>query len=100
MNTAPTPPALGSMMIFLLAFSLGGYFTFAAVQGDYGVLRRVQIKAEAETLRTERDSLQLALTEMENRTRRLSDEFLDLDLLDEQARDVLGYIRADEIVVR
>ena len=37
---------------------------------------------------------------MENRTRRLSDQFLDLDLLDEQARDVLGYIRADEIVIR
>jgi len=30
----------------------------------------------------------------------LSDEFLDLDLLDQQARDVLGMIRADEIVIR
>ena len=31
-------------------------------------------------------------------TRRLSDDYLDLDLLDQQLRDVLGYIRADEIV--
>jgi cell division protein FtsB len=30
---------------------------------------------------------------------RLSDEFLDIDLLDEQAREVLGYVRADEIVI-
>lgn len=37
---------------------------------------------------------------MENLTRRLSDTFLDLDLLDEQARDVLGMVRADEIVIR
>lgn len=37
---------------------------------------------------------------MENRTRRLSDSYLDLDLLDEQARSVLGYVRADEIVIR
>jgi cell division protein FtsB len=37
---------------------------------------------------------------MRNLTLRLSDTFLDLDLLDEQARDVLGYLRADEIVIR
>ena len=38
--------------------------------------------------------------EMENLTRRLSDDFLDLDLLDQQAREVLGLLRADEIVIR
>ena len=37
---------------------------------------------------------------MENLTRRLSDSYLDLDLLDERARDVLGYVRADEIVIQ
>ena len=36
---------------------------------------------------------------MEILTRRLSDDFLDLDLLDEQARDVLGYVRADEVIL-
>ena len=30
---------------------------------------------------------------------RLSDDYLDLDLLDQQARDVLGLVRSDEIVV-
>ncbi|HAM89325.1 MAG TPA: septum formation initiator precursor, partial [Rhodobacteraceae bacterium] len=37
---------------------------------------------------------------MENLTHRLSDGYLDLDLLDEQARRVLGMIRPDEIVIR
>ena len=37
---------------------------------------------------------------MANLTHRLSDNYLDLDLLDQQARDVLGLIRADEIVIR
>ena len=87
-------------MIFALALTLGGYFTFAAVQGDYGVFRRVQINAEADALRTERDRLQKELAELQNRTLRLSDAYLDIDLLDEQVRDVLGYIRADEIVIR
>jgi cell division protein FtsB len=37
---------------------------------------------------------------MRNKTLRMSDGYLDLDLLDEQARDVLGYVRADELVIR
>ena len=93
-------PSIGSLMIFALALTLGGYFTFAAVQGDYGVFRRVKINAEADALRTERDRLQKELAELQNRTLRLSDAYLDIDLLDEQVRDVLGYIRADEIVIR
>ncbi len=100
MSMTPHRPSAGSILIFLLAFTLGSYFTFAAVQGDYGVFKRVQIKAEAETLRAEVEALELALAGMQNRTRRLSDEYLDLDLLDEQVREVLGYIRADEIVIR
>jgi len=36
---------------------------------------------------------------MENKTHRLSDNFLDLDLLDEQARKVLGMARPDEIII-
>lgn len=100
MNIPHTRPGLANIMVFSLAFVAGAYFIFAAVQGDFGVFRRVQIEAEAQSLRAERDALTLALGEMQNRTYRLSDEFLDLDLLDQQARDVLGYIRADEIVIR
>lgn len=93
-------PALGAAIYFLTTFTLGSYFTFAAVQGDYGVFRRVQIEAEADMLAEERDRLAAELAVLTNKTRRLSDEFLDIDLLDEQARDVLGLIRADEIVIR
>ena len=31
---------------------------------------------------------------------RMSDEYLDLDLLDEQARDILGQIRSDEVIIQ
>lgn len=93
-------PALGQALFFAVVFILALYFTFAAVQGDYGLLRRVQIDAEAQTLRAERDRLAAELADLENKTHRLSDTYLDLDLLDEQARDVLGLIRADEIVIR
>ena len=100
MTNTPSRISLGGILYLVLVFTLGGYFTFAAVQGDYGVLRRVQINAEADALRVERDRLAQELTQLTNLTRRLSDDFLDIDLLDQQARDVLGYMRADEIVIR
>jgi cell division protein FtsB len=93
-------PALGSLLLLTVAATVGAYFAFAAVQGDYGVFRQVQIRAEIRGLTAERDRLAMELAAMQNLTKRLSDDYLDLDLLDEQARDVLGYQRADEIVIR
>ena len=46
------------------------------------------------------EALESQVARMENLTRRLSDSYLDLDLLDQQARDVLGLMRSDEIVIR
>ena len=93
-------PALGGMLFFMATFTLGSYFAFAAIQGDYGVFRRVQIHAEAVALTKERDALQAELARMRNLTLRLSDQYLDIDLLGEQVRSVLGYMRGDEIVIR
>lgn len=95
-----THRGLGGLVYLAVAGVLCTYFTFAAVQGDYGMFSRVAIEAEARNLAAERDRLQTELTEMQNLTRRLSDDYLDLDLLDQQARDVLGYMRTDEIAIR
>jgi cell division protein FtsB len=92
-------PGLGQLAFYAVALVAGFAFIFAAVQGDYGVFRRVQIEAEKEALTIERDLLRLEFARMENLTRRLSDAYLDLDLLDERARDLLGYVRSDEIVI-
>ncbi len=100
MTHSPSRPRLGGMFYLALAVTLGCYFTFAAVQGDYGVFRQVQIINEAEELTVERDGLLVELAGLKNLTHRLSDSYLDVDLLDEQVRSVLGYVRADEIVIR
>lgn len=99
MNTRKWP-AVGVWLYFMAAFGLGGYFTFAAVQGDYGLFYRAEVEAESRALRARLDQLNREVARMENLTRRLSDEYLDLDLLDQQARDVLGLLRSDEIVIR
>jgi len=100
MTLSRNRPAFGVVAYFGVTFALGLYFAFAAIQGDYGLFRRVQINAEAEILRQDLSQLAEQVDWMENKTHRLSDEFLDLDLLDQQARNVLGMIRADEIVIR
>jgi cell division protein FtsB len=90
---------LGTLLFFAAAFLLSAYFTFAAVQGDFGLFRRVELQAEADGLTKDLERLELEIARMENLTRRLSDDYLDLDLLDEQARSMLGMARADEIIV-
>ena len=92
--------SISALVFFALMVLVGLYFAIAAVQGPSGILRRVQLDAETTELVAERDPLRAEVDRMKNLTRRLSDEYLDIDLLDERARDVLGYARADEIVIR
>lgn len=92
--------SFGPIVFVAVALALGLYFTFAAVQGDYGLFRRAEISAEARELQRQLDLVAAEVSRMENLTRRLSDAYLDVDLLDEQARSILGLIRADEIVIR
>ncbi|MEL6548773.1 MAG: septum formation initiator family protein [Pseudomonadota bacterium] len=99
MTPSRTTPALGALAYLTTCLALGAYFTFAAVQGDFGLFKRAEVEAEARILGEELSELSAEIAVLENKTLRLSDTYLDLDLLDEQARDVLGLIRADEIVV-
>lgn len=92
--------SISSIILLVLAAGLGLYFAFAAVQGPSGILRRVQVEAETAELLAERQTLTEESTRMQNLTRRLSDDYLDIDLLDERARAVLGLIRADEVILR
>ncbi|MEM9438439.1 MAG: septum formation initiator family protein [Pseudomonadota bacterium] len=98
--SSTTRPAIGGLAYLTTCLALCAYFTFAAVQGDFGLFKRAEIDAEASILAEQYETLAAEIAVLENKTHRLSDEFLDLDLLDEQARDVLGLIRTDEIVVQ
>ena len=86
--------------VFTISLSLGLYFTFAAVQGNFGILRRAEINHDLQKLQVEIGSINVEIADLKNLTRRLSDHYLDLELLDQQARDVLGYVRTDELVIQ
>ena len=100
MNSARLSIPWAMLAVFAVALLLGLYFTFAAVQGDYGLFRRAEILSDAKKLEAELTVLKNEVDKMSNLTLRMSDEYLDLDLLDEQARDILGQIRSDEVIIQ
>lgn len=99
MDQAETRSRYRLLGLFSLALAASLYFAFAAVQGEYGLFRRAEVKAEILQQQVILKDLMAEIQLMENLTTRLSDNFLDLDLLDQQARDILGYARPDELIL-
>lgn len=81
------------------AFSGVCFFAFHALQGEFGLFALMQADNRASELKFELAQVQAKRIKAENQTRRLSDDYLDVDLLDERARIVLGYARHDELLI-
>ena len=84
-------PVLGAVLV--------GYFGYHMVQGDYGIIAYLHLKAKvgqahAIESRVERDRVRL-----EGRVVLLRPDNLDRDLLDERARAMLNYAHPDDIVI-
>lgn len=99
-ETDPRRGGFAGAAFAVAVIALMGYLTFAALQGEHGLFRLFQIEAQEKKLQTELAELRAAREAIANKTRRLSAEHLDLDLLDEQARKTLGLARPDEILIR
>lgn len=84
----------------LAALAAIAHFALLGLQGDYGLFTRMAAEKERRALIAEHAALTAEKARLANLTRRLSDGYIDMDLLDERARDVLGYVRADEVVIR
>lgn len=76
------------------------HFGHRGVQGGLGLRVGFAAEKEERRLTAELEALKAERARLENLNHRLSESYLDLDLLDERARDVLGHVRADELVVR
>ena len=91
------PGEAAALAAFLV---LAIYFAFAAVSGEHGLFARSAIEGDVARLQVERAGLDREVTGLRRRVDGLSDRSLDLELVDERIRDVLGYVRRDEIVLR
>jgi cell division protein FtsB len=99
-DTEPRRGSFGGAIYAIIVIALMSYLTFAALQGEHGLFRLFQVEAQATTLRTTLADLQSERAAIANKTSRLSADRLDLELLDDQARRVLGLGRPDEMIAR
>lgn len=75
------------------------YLGYHSLYGDSGVLRYFQLQQQKERLHYELSLVQAERHKLERRVVNLRDDPLDLDLLDERARRVLGYTYPGELVI-
>lgn len=87
-------------MAYMLLVGAIVVFAHAGLQGEHGLAAYRDAEVETERLRAEFEQLRRERVRLENRVLRLSERHLDLDLLDERARAVLGLVREDELIVR
>jgi cell division protein FtsB len=68
-----------------------GYFSYHALQGQSGLSTMVSLTHQIEQARENLDQVRSQRLTMEHHVTLLRPESLDLDLLDERARQSLGY---------
>ena len=86
------PTALFALLIF--------YFGYQALTGERGLLTRPQRNAELAQRTLTLKQVQAQEAELETRVRLLSDRSLSRDLLDERAREILGFADPRDYVIR
>ena len=87
---------IAPQVIFACVF---GYFVYHAVQGDRGFLAKLRLEQELERARAARAELAVQEAKLAHKVSRLQLDNIDPDLLDEQARRLLGYGRPDDLVI-
>ena len=75
------------------------YFLIASFNGEFGVSAKYHLSAKEKALAKELNIINKETKIIKNKIKRLSDTSLDLELLDQQARIILGMIGEEELIV-
>ncbi|WP_421850187.1 FtsB family cell division protein [Oricola sp.] len=83
----------------VLAVAVLSYFAHHATSGSFGLEAQSNYAERIVTLQSELALLQSESAKLKRRTKMLRDGSLDRDMIDEQARRLLGMTRQNEIVI-
>jgi len=75
------------------------YFVFFMIFGDKGLVKFFALKQQIENKEINKQELSAKMQEKKNLVKGMSLDSLDLDLVDEQSRKVLGYAGKNEVVI-
>lgn len=84
-------PILGTVVV--------GYFGYHMVQGDYGLIAYLHLKAKVAQAHAIEERLERDRSRLEKRVVLLRPDNLDRDLLEERARAMLNYAHPDDVVI-
>ncbi len=86
-------------VIYILLIAVLAVFGHSGLQGEHGLAALRQAEVLERELTGELAGIGAERRDLKNRVRRLDERYLDLDLLDERARAMLGYVRREELVI-
>lgn len=87
------------MLATTLSFMLFVYFSYHLLHGDRGYFANKGLQLKLVEAQEKYDAKVTERMALENRVKLLRPDGLDLDLLDERARIVLGFLKPDEKVI-
>jgi cell division protein FtsB len=90
---------LKSSMGPILGLLLVCYFSYHLIEGDRGLFAYLKLQQETSQEQAQLRLIELEREKLEKRVDLLNPENLDLDMLEERAREVLGLAHPDEVVI-
>jgi cell division protein FtsB len=89
----------GQALVVLLCLGFSAYFAYHALYGRHGLVARKEFLERASLLEFELESLEAVRAKLRRDVALLSPELPDTDLVEETARDVLGFVHPDDKVI-
>lgn len=94
-----TRAILKPLAIYIVSAAAIGYFVYTAVNGDRGLKAKQAYQVEISRLNTELSTLKAEHAALEARNIQLRAGAIDKDLLEEEARSVLGRVHKNDMVI-
>ncbi len=87
------------ILLYVVSGSIAAYFVWTAVNGQRGLKTRLEYRKKIVALETELGTLRTERQAWERRIALMRSDAIDGDLLDEEARSVLGRVASNDLVV-
>ena len=87
------------LMLYIISGAALSYFVWAAVNGDRGLKAKRAYMVDVANLTKELDDLRATHAAMERRNIQLRPASIDKDLLEEEARLILGRVAKNDVII-
>ena len=87
------------VILYLVSGGIGGYFVWHAINGDRGLKVSDEYQKSITMLKAGLDTAKAEKAAWQNRIDLMSGEAIDRDLLDEEARTLLGRVDKADLVI-